>query len=140
MIYCFKFKFIELEVAYFLAYLIVLSLFIVPVLVWRKFYPKPLTSCHVCSDGKFVVTSVKPGRRWFKSICGGSALGSVRVGYRYVAFFADRSDKLILRYDDSFIPSDFYIFSVGFLGRLKSVDVSSRSYSDVIKKIKFIEV
>lgn len=120
-----------------MSFIIVLSLFIVPVILWRKLYFRPLTAVKVTSEGKYIVCSIKPSRSFFKTIVGGHKLGCVKIGFKHVAFFVDNPDAALIQIDDSFIPGDLYIYSTGFLGRLRSVDVSARSYVDSIKKFKF---
>lgn len=129
----------------FFGYLVVLSLFAIPLLLYRKWYPVRLSYVHVYAapGGKTAheLGTSSPSGRWLRSVFFDKKIGRVRLGSGYVAIYSmpDRLDpdfSSFFHYRNEFwIPSDFYIFKISRFGRLQAVDLSSRSLTDVISNI-----
>lgn len=121
----------------FLVILFIILMIVVPFILYVRIYFRPVSTVYLSSESPDpVLQLVRPSRRWFRSCSGGKKYGFVHLGCGYYAFYFDSSsDKLpLLDYSGSVFPSEIYIFSRNRLGRFRSVDLSSRNLSDVIKK------
>lgn len=114
--------------------IIVVALFVLPVVLWKKLYFKPVTCAWVCKES-VLIEAFRPSRKEFKKRF--LNYNCCKCGDRFIVFYnnGDQIDSYSIVYDDNIrFSRPCYIFSVGFLGRLKSVDVSSRSFQNVISK------
>lgn len=103
-------------------------------LVYRKFYFKPLSVLCVSNDTKEVI-AVKPSSKWFKSVSCGRSSGFVHLGNGYYAFYVSDPDSFDIFFNSISVKSCIYVFRVSRLGRFISVDLSDRSLFDILKKI-----
>lgn len=121
-----------------MAFIIVILLFFVPVVLYRKIYFKRISCILIPGDCSGpVVVSVKLGRRWFRQIGCGARSGCVSLGSNIKAVYFDRvnGDELIHIYKGVALSGDVYLFKSGFLGKFKSIDLSDRFVIDIVNKL-----
>lgn len=94
---------------------------------------KIVSTDHTYID--YLVISVKPSKKFFKSISSGLSSSFVALGNGYFAFYVDDSD-VCLSYNAFEFTSNVYIFKRSAFGRYKPVDLSDRCLNDIIKKFK----
>lgn len=117
----------------FLAYVLVLSIFAMLLLIWKRVYFKPLAVILV-QKGKSCLVSVRPSPAWFKQLRSSrscfASLGNGFVAWQCSSDEVQQSFGDVINVEDS-----IYIFRTR-LGRFCSVDLSDRRLSDVLKKYK----
>lgn len=115
--------------------------FLFAFLALRSFvYFKPVSVLRVDPSGSSYVVSLKPNRRWFRSLAaGGLKVGTVRLSSSIVAVYTVSDDPDSLSFGSvCFVGSIYLLRSSRF--KYKSIDLSDRSVSDVLSKFKFMEV
>ena len=119
----------------FVVYVFVFVLFVIPILLYRGYYPRAVSAILV-QKGKSSLVSVKPNKRFFRNLTLGSPSSFVSLGPGYYAVNISNGDDSMILNNNITIPSGIYIFSRTKLGRFRSVDLSDRCLSDVLSKFK----
>lgn len=118
----------------FFGYLIVFSLFLIPLIINKFWYPRSVSSLLVTSSGSYSLVPIKPNFKFLRTFSSGSPFSFVSLGSGYVALYVV-TDSDSISISSISINSNFYIFRRSRLGRLKSVDISDRCLLDILKKI-----
>lgn len=116
---------------------IVLLIWIIPFILYRKLYFFPISCVRISSDGFPSVISVKPTRRGFSQLKGDrrSCVASLGNGlFAYCVGF-DEPDAAKRSFKSVFLLGDVYIFRRNRLGRFRGLDLSSRLLVDIIDRI-----
>lgn len=117
-----------------LGWFIISMFFIVPILVYKKVYFRPITAVVLSSESSHPdVVTIMPGKRFFTSFGCGERVGRVHLGNKIYAYFVDHSEGYSLKYQGMCFYGQVYLVQVGFLGRLKSIDISIRSVISVVQ-------
>lgn len=112
--------------------IIVYCFFIVALLVfWKMVYLKPLAVVSI-SSGVSSVVSVKPSRSFFRSLRSQNSC-FYSLGDGYLAWQCSSSEDQQTFNSQLNVDSSVYIFRHK-LGRFRSVSLSDRRLSDIIKK------
>lgn len=114
----------------FVAYMFILSIFVLLFILWSKVYFKRLTTILVTSEGNSVVPVI-PSPGWFRQHRSSRSC-FVNLGSGFVAYQCS-SDLDDFYFSDLNVDSNVYIFRSRF-GRLFSVDLSDRRLVDILKK------
>ncbi len=120
----------------FFSYLLTFSLFLVPLILYRTIYFRPISVILVKSDHSgSQLRLYKP--RELRSLAAGSRSGYVALGNGFYAFFIDclASDQVI-EFNGSKFNSDIIICSRNRLGRFKSIDLGSRPLKELLDRFK----
>lgn len=118
----------------FLGYFIVFVILCIPVKCYRSLYFKNITAVLI-QKGKSSLVSLKPTKRFFRSVSLGRPSSLVSLGSGYFAFIVPGDDDL-LSFESFTFPSGIFVLYRTRFGRYKSIDVSDRCLSDVLSKFK----
>lgn len=95
-------------------------------------------SCVVVVPGSSdaALELVIPTKKWFKDTFQDLSYGCVKLGSNLYAYYCQpsKAEEIGIQFNIYNFPSTVYVFSRSKLGKLRSVDLSSRSVSDIIKK------
>lgn len=117
----------------FFMFMLYVGIFAALLILWKKVYFRPIATVLI-SDGDSSVVSVKPSKAFFRSLKSNNSC-FYSLGDSYVAWQCSSSDT-VQHYSDLLnVDSSVYIFRVKF-GRFRSVTLSDRKLSDLIKKFK----
>lgn len=114
------------------------SLFLVPFVLYRRIYFRPV-SCILINPGVSVdVLSVMPKRKFFRENASGRNYSLAYVGSGLYAFYVNPAEVLgsdnIIDFSGVRFSGSVVLFSRNKLGRFNSVDLSKRTVFDIIKK------
>lgn len=113
---------------------IIALFFILPILLYKKLYFKPITALVLSSDGSDPdVVTLKPGKRFFTSFGCGERVGRVHLGNKIYAYYVDHRDGAALKFHGMRFYGHVYLVQAGFLGRLKSINIADRSVISVVQ-------
>lgn len=97
---------------------------------------KPISALVIDDSLDVTLISVKPTKRYFKSLSCGRASSFVSLGNGYYAYYFDQDpERCFMHYNQISFNSNVYVFKRR-LGRFQSIDLSDRCLSDVLNKFK----
>lgn len=117
----------------FFVFMLYIGFFAALLILWKKVYFRPIATVLI-SEGDSSVVSVKPSKAFFRSLKSQNSC-FYSLGDGYVAWQCSSSDTVQHFTDLLNVDSSVYIFRVK-LGRFRSVTLSDRKLSDLIKKFK----
>ena len=97
---------------------------------------KPIAALVIDDSLDVTLISVKPTKRYFKSLSCGRASSFVSLGNGYYAFYFEQDpNRSFVQFNQILFSSNVYVFKRR-LGRFQSIDLSDRCLTDVLNKFK----
>lgn len=105
--------------------------------LFQRVYFSPVT-CGVVVPGSSDVSleCVTPNKKWFREVFKDLPVGCVKLGSNIYGYYCQpsKSEDVGIKYNIYNFPSTVFIFNRSRLGKLRSIDLSSRFVSDILKK------
>lgn len=119
------------------SYLLIVLIFLVPLIIYIRWYPRTLSCLKITSGGIVSVIPVKPNKAFFRSVSLNrpSSFISIGSGYFIYSFLSDSSDSIC--FNNLVLSNEVYIFSKSKFGRFKSLNLSDRCLIDSLSKFNF---
>lgn len=106
------------------------------VIIHFSSYTKPIAALVIDDSLDITLISVKPTKRYFKSLSCGRASSFVSLGNGYYAYYYEQDpDRCFMQFNQISFSSNVYVFKRR-LGRFQSIDLSDRCLSDVLNKFQ----
>lgn len=117
-------------------FLLILLMLLVAALAYKRVYFKPISVVKLSTASEPCVITVKPNKKWFRSIGSGAPVGIVRLSSDILCIYVDKPGESRLAYKGYTFSGDVYLLRYSKL-KFASVDLSDRVLADCLQKFDF---
>lgn len=117
-------------------FLLILLMLLTAALIYKRVYFKPISVVKLSTNSEPIVITVKPNKKWFRSLGSGSPVGIVRLSSDILCIYVDKPGEPCLAFNGYTFTGSVYLLRYSKF-KFASVDLSDRVLSDCLQKFDF---
>ena len=117
-------------------FLLILLMLLAAALIYKRVYFKPISVVKLSTTAEPSVITVKPNKKWFRSLGSGSPVGIVRLSSDILCIYVDKPGDPRLAFKGYTFTGDVYLLRFSKF-KFASVDLSDRVLADCLSKFNF---